>query len=170
MALIVEDGTGVVNANSYSSLEYADEYFTLTGNSAWGGGATQKEQALILATRYIETFEYQGVRQFPEIQLLKFPRKYVYVDGVVQDGIVPRGIKNACCEYAVKALTQDLFPYDENQGGGYPEKHVVIGSTSKGAIEVEVDTTGGKLTKKSFPSADILLRPFLMPVRMCYYR
>lgn len=169
MTLIVEDGTGVSNANSYSSLEYADEYFASTGNSAWAGGATQKEQALILATRYIEVRDYKGLRQYTT-QRLKFPRKHVYVDGVLQDGIVPYGVKDACCEYAVKALTEDLYPFDENQGSGFPEKHVVIGSTSKGAIEVEVDTTGGTLLKKAFPAADILLKPFLMPVRTCYYR
>lgn len=36
--LIVEDGTGLPDANSYISLEYAARYFGLAGNDAWFGG------------------------------------------------------------------------------------------------------------------------------------
>ncbi|WYV98931.1 hypothetical protein [Stenotrophomonas phage CM2] len=31
MSIIVEDGTGLMNANSYVSVEYADDYFAMRG-------------------------------------------------------------------------------------------------------------------------------------------
>lgn len=37
--LIVEDGTGLPDANSYASLEYAARYFGLQGNDTWFGGS-----------------------------------------------------------------------------------------------------------------------------------
>jgi hypothetical protein len=43
MALIVEDGTGKTDANSYSSVATADTYFALRGITAWTCPDTAKE-------------------------------------------------------------------------------------------------------------------------------
>lgn len=37
MSLIVEDGTGLPDAESYASVAFADAYFTARNNSAWTG-------------------------------------------------------------------------------------------------------------------------------------
>ena len=60
--LIVEDGTGLANANAYVSVEFADEYFSARGNQTWVGlGSADKEAAIIKATDYLEAvyFEFQ---------------------------------------------------------------------------------------------------------------
>ena len=44
--MIVENGTGLPNADSYVSVEFADSYFSARGVSAWVAlTQTQKEQA-----------------------------------------------------------------------------------------------------------------------------
>ena len=43
MALIVEDGTGLPNANSYVSVATADAYFAMSGQTAWTCPDTAKE-------------------------------------------------------------------------------------------------------------------------------
>ena len=46
--LIVEDGSIVADANSYIDYDYAENYHTLRGNSAWADGdSTQKQYAII---------------------------------------------------------------------------------------------------------------------------
>jgi hypothetical protein len=54
MTIIVEDGSGIIGANSYASVAYADSYFTLRGITTWTGANSLKEAALIKATDYID--------------------------------------------------------------------------------------------------------------------
>lgn len=39
MAFVVEDGSGIANANAYITVAYADEYFSDRGNADWAGMA-----------------------------------------------------------------------------------------------------------------------------------
>ena len=57
MTMIVEDGTGVANANSYTTVAFVQAYFDdRGGNTAWDALATEADQEYILikATDYIE--------------------------------------------------------------------------------------------------------------------
>ena len=50
MAFIVEDGTGVEDANSYTSVAFADAYFADRNNTTWSGASVaDKEFALVKA-------------------------------------------------------------------------------------------------------------------------
>ncbi len=78
--LIVEDGTGFLDADSYCSVEFADEYHAARGNLAWGltsGG--DREASLRKATEYLDA--YYGARWLGETyadgQSLDWPRSYV---------------------------------------------------------------------------------------------
>lgn len=54
MALIVEDGTGLADAESYLSVADADTYHADRNNEAWQDYSTaEKEAALRKATQYI---------------------------------------------------------------------------------------------------------------------
>lgn len=115
MALIVEDGSMVAGAESYASVTYANNYFILTGNEAWGDlDLSAKEQALRKATQFMQN-EYfsmwQGVkRQYT--QALDWPREGVYIagtDSLVANSIIPNEIKNACCLLAHKASVGALY-------------------------------------------------------------
>lgn len=80
MALIVEDGTAVANAESYASVAFADAYWPLQGgNSDWEGASTaDKEAALRRATTYIETHFDFYENSLATTQALTYPIKLVY--------------------------------------------------------------------------------------------
>lgn len=113
MALIVEDGTGMADANSYESVENADAYFTARGITAWSGSDPVKEAALIAATEYVDIRwrgKLKGKLQFPDTQVLLFPRINVYDEELRLLTGVPKDLRSAVCEYALISLTQTLMP------------------------------------------------------------
>ena len=73
MAFVVEDGTGLENANSFCSVAFADSYFSDRGIAAWTGSNTVKEQALVRATDYISNRFTFRRDPYSEEQALPFP-------------------------------------------------------------------------------------------------
>ena len=80
--MIVEDGTGLPNANSYASIATADTYAALSGAGiesalAWAAlDAEAKEQHLIISTDYIDRrFKggWKGDELKEGVQSLAFP-------------------------------------------------------------------------------------------------
>lgn len=154
MALIVEDGTGLEDANSYCTVEFADMYFSERANVAWQGSPEQKEAALIQATDYIDIRfgeKFQG-RVLKASQSLAFPRQ-----GYVG---IPRAVARATAEYALRALTTALAPDLVADPSGR-----VVTSTRQKVDVIETATTYSDTKApeefRSYPLADNLLRPFL---------
>lgn len=103
--MIVEDGTGLIDSNSYVTTDEADTYFTDRGNTTWGS-LTNKEALLIQATDYIEAVyseSFKGVKLTDE-QALSFPRIINY-----ETVTTPLRVKNAVCELALKANDGELL-------------------------------------------------------------
>lgn len=102
--MVVEDGTGLSNADSFVSVAYADTYFTTRGVSAWAS-LINKEALLIKATDYIEAVyseSWKGVT-LNDTQSLSFPR-------IIDDSTVyPDRLLKAVCELALKANDGDLL-------------------------------------------------------------
>src|SRR5438046_10234283 len=78
LTLIKEDGSGKVDANSYANAADGDAYHD--GHlyaSAWAAATTgNKEKALVMATRLIDTqFQFNGWRSHDE-QALQWPRDH----------------------------------------------------------------------------------------------
>lgn len=112
MTLIVEDGTGRPNAESYASVAEADAYHAARGGVAWAALImTEKEVKLRLATDYLQQRfggRWNGYR-LTEVQALDWPRYGVVVDRVtLASNAVPIQVRRACCELALKAITQSL--------------------------------------------------------------
>jgi hypothetical protein len=160
-----EDGTGLVNANSYTTIAEADAYHALRNNTAWLN-ATQgaKETALVLATDFIEVrwgHRFKGERQFPDTpQNLSFPRLYIG-----EDGAVPLAVQRACAEYALRQITAPLAPDPTFESNG---KTLSAKRTKVGPIETDLTYTQsgpGSVapTFRPYPAADALLRPYLLP-------
>lgn len=111
MALIVEDGTGVKNANSYVTSSEADDYFSLRNNATWKALTTQqKEAALISASSYADMRWGDKLRSRPltSDQALEMPRRSLhdrYGNEIVG---VPRDWKRGVMEYAVQASQNAL--------------------------------------------------------------
>jgi len=125
--LIVEDGTGLSNADSYASLAESNLYHANHGNVDWSDiDATTKEQLLRKATDYMVAqyrLQYAGYRRY-STQSLDWPRLYVpLIDSLsanvfpqyVDFDIVPTIVKNACAELALKSYTAILMQ-DLTQG------------------------------------------------------
>jgi hypothetical protein len=104
MALIVEDGNGLANAESYVSVADCTTYCTAHGLTAWTGADAVKEVALRNATQYIDTnYSFKYDKTYVD-QALEFPRYWWDWD----DAPMTR-LRSACCELAVKALSGSLF-------------------------------------------------------------
>lgn len=123
MALVVEDGTGLANAESYVSVADADAYHTAMGNSAWTGSDAAKEVALRKAAQYLNTrYRFLG-NCLKTGQSLAFPRD----DIVTRDGLVLKWpikcVKDAACELALRALSGTLYTDQDDR----PVKQETVG-------------------------------------------
>lgn len=106
MAFVVEDGTGISNSNSYTSVDFANSYFADRNQAEWTGTDEVKKAALIRATDYIElrfSNLFFGEKKVAS-QALSFPR--------ISDRFteMPVSLQRACCEYALRALSAKLLP------------------------------------------------------------
>lgn len=111
--LIVEDGSIVEDANSYITYDYAENYHTLRGNSAWADGdPLAKQQAIIRATQSIDALykAYWLEDKLDDDQELEFPRG--------EEETIPKNLKKAVAEAALRELEapNGLAP-DLDRGG-----------------------------------------------------
>ena len=161
MSLIVEDGTGMANAESYISVVDADTYHANLGNTAWASlTTTVKEQLLRKATNYmVQVYRsaWAGIR-INDTQSLDFPRYLVpkYDNGAMysyyDEKSVPKEVKDACCEFALKA----------NAGSLAPDLDRLTKREKVGVLEVEYDNAKG-LPYVQYRAMDNLLYPLLKP-------
>lgn len=156
---IVEDGTGIANANSYCTVAFANDYFTERGNLTWiDAFDAAKEIALIKATDYIElryANRFKDNILFPDVpQALSFPRT-----GTVA---MPVQLLRATCEYALRALSAELTADISNDLIKDTTTERVVGSIRT----VDSVTHAGNYVqyKKSYnryPAADGLIKSLL---------
>lgn len=119
MALIVEDGTGLEDANTYIALTEADSYHGTRLNSAWAEASEDdRTKALIAATEYLDgkyRRRWRGLKS-SGVQALEWPRLQAYDDSGYRLEGVPARLKNAVCEAALTALATELDPALERGG------------------------------------------------------
>ena len=154
MAFIVEDGTGVENANAYVDTAFVDAYHADRGNAEWVGSPTVKEQAIIRSTDFIDVRwgEHFKGDKVDEDQSLQFPR-------TVFEG-VPLILKRAAAEYALRALSGALMPdisVDET-GLRVSRKTEIVGPIEE---TTEYRAQGTITLIKPSPAADRMLWPLL---------
>jgi hypothetical protein len=161
MALVLEDGTGLVNANSYTSLSAANDYLTLRGRPV------VEEVHLIQATDYIDTRwgdQFVG-EPLKDTQALAFPRTQV-------TGI-PKQLKIAAAEYASFVQSGGVL-LGVVESGNIPvseksEKVGPITETTKYAVEAQqssglVASTVYPVIPAADPHIERLLRGFVSRV------
>jgi hypothetical protein len=169
---IVEDGTGVEDANSYVTVEYANTYFSTRNNLSWKGEDSEKESFLILATDYIDArfgALFIGQRT-TSTQALEWPRvvKNHYTGASVST--YPKKLLRACCEYAVRAINAALMPDLNIDSSG-----MILVQTTKnlnplqaGYQVVSRGLGSTSLLYRPYPAADILLRELLIRTNRVY--
>lgn len=110
--LIVEDGSGVANANTYVDLTYLQSYADDRG-LALPTEQADKEVYLLRAMDYLESRrqDYQGVKASSD-QSLQWPRKQVTLDcETFDDATIPEVLKKAQCQLVVEQQQRTrLYP------------------------------------------------------------
>lgn len=161
--LVVEDGTGLLNSNTYVTRAAATEYHRLRDNVLWET-ASENDQcaALIRATQYIDTrWVFQGV-ELTEGQALVFPRDEIYdAEGVDVGETVPIEIQHATFEYALVVLgdgtsTVDLSPTPSQS----LEPSVTLQRDKVGDLETETryQAGSGPRVTQAYPTADRIIK------------
>lgn len=162
MALIVEDGSGVVGAEAFGTTTESDVYWAARGNTDWTSQTeTEKEENLRKGADYLEDkyrTRLQGYRTHEE-QGLSFPRYSVYdADGFLIDSdVVPTKVKQANFEAGNEARKGELEPAEDSAGRIQSE------SKKLGPMSKSVTYSGGKVTEKTFPRIRRLMLEFVVP-------
>lgn len=173
MAFIIEDGSNVTNSNSYVTVEDADAYHSMLGNTDWTAldndnpdELALKQSALIKATQSVDLLygdNYKAVPLFNEQSLL-FPRMTFIKNRwqTVIQGTIPKELKDAVCEIALKALNdEDVFP-NINLDNNVKSKDSAVGPLKKSVTYFKSNNTE---TYKGFGKVDKLLVPILVPAK-----
>lgn len=155
MALTVEDGTGLADAESFISVADATSYHANRGNAAWAALAsdTVREQALRKATDYMEAayrMKWAGKRVSVD-QALSWPRYDVPMrdaGSYYDSDSVPAAVANACAELALRAASAELAPDVDRL-----KKRVKVD-----VIETEYFEGGNPNTQ--YRAIDLMLEPF----------
>lgn len=161
MALIVEDGTGRADAESYISVADADTYHAARGATAWAGYSTSdKEAALRRATEYMVQFyrlRWAGYR-YTSTQALDWPRAEVPIvdapsgygsfSAVYATNVVPVAVQRACAELALRSAGGTTLA---------PDVAAQKKRTKVGPIETEY--ADGARQSSYYQAVEMLLRP-----------
>lgn len=153
MALTVESGAGLADAESYISVADADTMHAARGNTLWATlSEAEKEQALRRGTDYMGGAYRQRWKgnRVSSTQALDWPRHGVCVDGfdLVSDA-VPAVVARACAEMAFRAASGDL---DEDLERGIVREKI-------GPLETEYDRNSPQ--HKRYRAVDNMLAPLL---------
>lgn len=152
---IAEDGTGLSEANSAVSIEFADSYFAVRAIEKWSNLTLEEKQiALVKATDYVETKYGPKLSKFKRLrneQSLQFPKLKFLFQGSLVSG-TPVTWKKAVCEYALISTSQELFAAPKKDEPQVTSKEVTVGPiTTKTAFSL-----GQGSSYNQFPAADRL--------------
>lgn len=123
MALVLEDGTGLANSNSYATVQEFRDFGSLNINNA----ATIEDMdddevivpCLILATAYIDQLVNWYGQKSVDASALLWPRKYVKnLDGTayLPEDEIPVGLKRATIDLAFSLSKEDRYAESETIG------------------------------------------------------
>jgi hypothetical protein len=151
MALTVENGTLVANANSYVSV--GDYIAWADARGLTYPSYPQIEQKILRAMDYIESRHFVG-QKHEETQALQWPRDYVFIDGYsVESNEIPKELKIAVYE-AVKIEIDGDSKLTASERETVSEK---IG-------DISVTYKSGSGMKRNTPALTNALRKLIRPI------
>lgn len=164
MELIVEDGSGVEDANSYVSegdfIAYAE------GLGFEIGTPDDVVPALLKAAQYLEIkprADYQG-RKTSSLQSMQWPRRGVTIDcEPFPSDQIPKELVQAQMELAMIALQDDFLELFKNTDG-YPAYRVKVDVIEEQYMTPRQLSTrpDGSIAQPQYPKVDGLLFPLLI--------
>ena len=177
MSLIVEDGTGLIDATSYASVAEADAYFLLYGQTAWTTDDldnSQRELALAKATAFIDRRwgpKFRGTRNSLD-QALQWPRTNARDNSglLYPDDALPTNLKTACFEYAIlvrQGITLLPNPPNPSVVDGSLTSETTSGVITRrrervGSIEEDVSYEDPTI-RRSLSPINTVVDPFMLP-------
>lgn len=120
ITLVVENGTGLPDANSYCDLDYAVEYCTMKGYTDWLKLSENQQKIFIIrGTEFVDNFyTWKGIRH-RQSQSMAFPRDDIYDDDRYPVDGIPDKLKKACIEAAflnASSSANTLFSTKDENG------------------------------------------------------
>jgi len=164
--LIIEDGTGKADADSYSTAAELVSYAIRYGLTIPAEEVAQ-EALLRRAALAMDGMNWKGCRTFPD-QALAWPRKDVIVDKEIKpSNYIPARIQYGQMALAAEIHTDDIDPVDSRKGavtlerveGAVTREYSSISSTSSRLMPAAPD----RPSRTQF--ADYLLKRGLFAVR-----
>lgn len=157
MALIVEDGTGKVDSQSYIDASYLDSYAALRGEDLTPYSVEQKEAAIyVCANDFIDAFHKFKGTKLNKDQGLSLPTDEVDLTDIATQ----RDIKESNANGAILKLKGFLFvsPEDQNVNGNIKSE-----SSKLDVLEDKVEYFEGSNVLDTYdtPIIDKLLAPYL---------
>lgn len=129
MALIIEDGSGIADAESYATTEQLADYAAKFGVTIPEDMLAQ-EALLRRSALVMNGMKWKGRRAHEE-QALAWPREGVQVDGAYKrNNYIPREIFYGQLALATEIHADDLDPPSQRKGA-------VVRERVEGAVEVE---------------------------------
>lgn len=160
MAFVVQNDQGnAAGANAYCDVDFFRAYFESVGTDTTSYSEAQVEQAIVAGTRYLDSrFRFPGETKNSR-QLTKWPRWGV--DDASGDRVsgVPKEIKEATCEAAMRKLSGvSLLPDPTHNptGQNVESKSVKVGPIMESYTYSIAPGTGG-VKLPDFPAIRMLL-------------
>lgn len=148
MAFVVEDGTGLDDANALVDVQFCDDYHADRGNDGWAGTAEQKQAAIIQASDYMLSMPWVS-SPVSSTQGCAWPRAAY--------STIPAQVKKACAEYSLRALTSALAP-DPAVTPGIKKKRGKVGP-----LETDQEFSASTVSaRQPYPAADRYIAGFLI--------
>jgi hypothetical protein len=130
VTLVIEDGTGKSNANTYVNQADATTYHdkSLYATDWTGATSDNKDIALTMATRLIDDYVGFEGRKVTDSQALEFPRFDIKDRSgyLIESTTIPTALKNAVAEMAKWLLASDRTAETGDKGF----KNLQVGSLS----------------------------------------
>lgn len=173
MAIVIEDGTGKPDAQSYASAGDADSYLAARGYTIWAPlQSTEKDQALVRATDYLMSYFWKGER-VGATQALDWPRKGITAFGFdIGENVIPPAVRYGTIELAFRAAAGALFPdipYDET--GRLATKLVErVGPIDEETTYAARGQLAIPVITRRFPAVDYILAQFIQTTSNTVYR
>lgn len=160
VTLVVEDGTGITDANSYAIATAFSTYHEDRETDIDAFDNTQIEMGLMEGSKYIDLRWGKYLRGNIELETqgLEFPRKYLYdrYGNLVQG--LPYPIAEAAILYALEWLNKKLYPdTSPSSAKDIKKKKTVVGPIT---TEVEYQGAATQNTFLPFPLADRLVKQY----------
>jgi hypothetical protein len=156
MPIIVEDGTGLPDSNSYVSVEEATDYATAIGAEF----SSDDEASLVSATQAMDLLyggKYRGTKMTAE-QALLFPRtEFTDANGFIRPaGTIPAELKKATIEAAISQQAGVALISNPTRDGLITRKTNKVGDLEQTFEYSDAATSTSQLTKVGLTISPIL--------------